>query len=98
MHCRENALALHQMTLTQGVVDPSDPRSLEHLTSPGEVSGTCPSSSSSRNSSGSAGMLAPTFIENLEHTNAVASPHGEGVEEQSQSGSTRLGAHVVFCG
>ena len=34
-HCITNALALHQMTLTQGVVDPSDPRGLEPLTSPG---------------------------------------------------------------
>ena len=41
-------------------------------------------------------MSAPTFIENPEHMNAVASQHGEGVEEQPQSGSTRLGAQVAF--
>ena len=43
---QDHALALHQMTLTQGVVNPSGPRSLEPSTSPDEVSGTCPSSSS----------------------------------------------------
>ena len=37
---QEHELALHQMTLTQGVVIPSDQRSLEPLMSPGEVSGT----------------------------------------------------------
>ena len=41
-------------------------------------------------------MLAPTFSENLEHTNAVASQLGEGVEEQPQSESTRLGAQLAF--
>ena len=39
---QEHALALHQMSLTQGVIDPSDPRILEPSTSPGEVSETCP--------------------------------------------------------
>ena len=43
---QEHALALHQMTLTQGVVDPSDPRHPEPSTSPGEMSGACPSRSS----------------------------------------------------
>ena len=40
---QEHALALHHMSLTQGVVNPSDPRRLEPLTSPCEVSETCPS-------------------------------------------------------
>ena len=84
------------MMLTQGVVNPSDPRCLEPSTSPGEVRGTHLSSSSLKNSLGSAGMLASTFIENLGHMNAVASLLGEGVEEQPQSGSTRLGAQVAF--
>ena len=93
---QENALVLHQMTLTQGVVDPSDPRCLEALVSPGEMSGACPSSSSSRNSSRSACILAPTFTKNQEHTNAVASQHCEGVKEQHPSVNTRLGAQVAF--
>ena len=38
---QEHALALYQMLLTQGVIDTSDPRRLELLTSPGEVSKTC---------------------------------------------------------
>ena len=59
---QEHALALHQMKLTPGIVNPSEPRSLEPLTSPGEVSRTCPSSSSSKDNSRSAGMLAPTLI------------------------------------
>ena len=47
---QENALAFHQMTLSQGVVNPSDPRHLELSTSPGEMSRTHPSNSSLRNS------------------------------------------------
>ena len=39
---QEHALVVQQMTLTQGVVDPSDPRCLEPLTSQGEMSGTQP--------------------------------------------------------
>ena len=35
---QENALALHQMSPTQGVIDPSDSRRLQPSTSPGEVS------------------------------------------------------------
>ena len=93
---QEHALALHQMMLTQGVVNPSDPRCLEPSTSPGEVSGTHPSNSSLKNSLGSAGMLAPTFIGNMEYMNAVASQLGEGVEEQPQSESNRLGTQVAF--
>ena len=95
----EHGLALHQMTLTQGVVDPSDPKSLEPLTSPGEVSGTCPSSSSSRISLSSACVSGPTFTENPtipQHTIAVASQNCEGAEEQHQSGNTILGAQVAF--
>ena len=34
---QETALALHQMTLTPGIVDTSDHRSLETSTSPDEV-------------------------------------------------------------
>ena len=71
------------------VVDCSDSKRLEPLTSPGELSETSPSSSSSRNNLRSAGMSAPTFIENVEHVSAVASQHGEGAEEEPQSGSTR---------
>ena len=82
--------------LTQGVVNPSDPRSLEPLTSPGEVNGTHPSSSSLKDISRSASVSAPTFIENLQHVNGLASQLGEGVEEQPQSGSTRLGTQVAF--
>ena len=85
---QELALALYQMTLVQGVVNPSDPRSLAPLTSPGEVSGTCLSSSSLKDSLRSASMSAPTFIENPEYMNAMASHLGEGVEEQPQSGIT----------
>ena len=55
-----------------------------------------PLHTSSRNSLRLVGMLAPTFIENPEHANAVASQHSEGVEEQLQSVSTRLGAQVAF--
>ena len=91
---QEHALALHQMT--QGVVGPSDPRILEPLMSSGEVSGTCSSSSSSRNSMRSACVSALTFIENLYHMNAVAFQHCEGMEEQHQSGSTGFGAQVAF--
>ena len=77
-HCITNALqvhavALYQMTLTQGVVDPSDQRSLKALTSPGEMSQTHPSSLFSRSNSRSACMLAPTFIVNPEHVDAAAS-------------------------
>ena len=61
---QKHALALHQMTLTQGVVDPSDPKSLEPLMSTDKVSGTH-HSSSLRNSSGSTGVSYPTFIEIL---------------------------------
>ena len=93
---QEHALALQQMTLTQGIVKSSDPRSLEPLTSPGEVSGTCPSSSSLKNISRSAGMLAPTFTENPEHMNAAVSQLGKDAKEQPQSGSTRYGAQVAF--
>ena len=93
---QEYALALHQMMLTQGVVNPSDPRCLKPSTSPGEVSGSHPSNSSLKNSLGSAGMLAPTRIENLEHINAVASQLSEGVEEQRQSGSNRFGVQEAF--
>ena len=82
---QEHALALHQMTLTQGDVNLSDPRCLKPLTSPGEVSGTCPSSSSSKDSLRSVGMSAPTFLENLEHVNVAASQLGEGAEKQPQS-------------
>ena len=74
----------------------SDPRSLEPLTSAGEVSGTCPSNSSSRDSLRSASVSAPTFIENPVHVNIAASQFGEGVEEQPQSGSTRLSVKVAF--
>ena len=35
---QEHALVLHQMTLTQGVVNSSDPRCLEPSTYPGEMS------------------------------------------------------------
>ena len=83
------------MPLTQGVVDSSDPWNLEPMMSPGEVSGTCPSSPSLRNSLRSAGLSAPTLIKNPEHMNAVASQHGEGAG-QPQAGSTRLGAQVAF--
>ena len=72
-------MALHRMMLTQRVVNPSDPICLEPSTSPGEVSGTHPSTSSLKNSLGSEGTLAPTCIENLEHMNAVASQLGEGM-------------------
>ena len=89
---QEHALELHQIMLTQGVVSPSDPRCLEPLTSPGEMSGTHLFSSSSRNSLRPACMLAPTFIENPEHTNAVASQNCEGAKEQHQSGNRGLGA------
>ena len=95
---QEHALALHVMMLIQGLVDPSDPGSLEPSTSPGEVSGTCPSSSASKDSLRLAGMSASTFIEKLEHANAVASQLGEGVKEQLQPGSIRLGPQVAFVG
>ena len=61
---QEHALVLHQMILTHGALDPSDPRHLEPLTSPGEMSGTHPSSSSLRNSFRLACVLDPIFIEN----------------------------------
>ena len=93
---QEHAHELHQMTLTQGVVDPSDPRYLEPLTSSGEMSGTQPSSPSSRNSLRSACMLAPTLIENLKHMNAAASQHCEVAKEQHQSGNTGMDAQVAF--
>ena len=67
----EHAWALYQMALTQEVVNPSDARSLEPLTSPGDVCGTCLSSSSSKDSLRSAGVWAYTFIENPEHANVV---------------------------
>ena len=57
------------MTLTQGAVSPSDPRCLEPLTSPDEMSGTCPSSSSLK----LACVSTPTFIENPEHADTAAS-------------------------
>ena len=79
---QEHALALHQMTLKQGVVNTPGPRCLEPLISPCEMCGTCPSSSCLRNSSRSACLLAPTFIENLEHTNAAVFQHCEDVKEQ----------------
>ena len=41
-------------------------------------------------------MSAPTFIENHEDMNAVASQHCEGMKEQHQSGNTGLGAQVAF--
>ena len=41
-------------------------------------------------------MSAPTFIENLQHTNAAVSQHCEGVKEQCQSGSTGLDVQVAF--
>ena len=46
------------------------------------------------NSLRSAGVLAPTFIENPEYANAAASQHGEVMDVQPQSGSTGLGAQV----
>ena len=92
---QEHALALHQMTLTQGVVHLSDPRSLEPSMSPGEVSGKHPSSSSLRNSLRSACVSALIIIENLEHTNVAASQHCEGMEEQHQCRYTGLGAQVA---
>ena len=84
------------MTLTQEVVDSSDPQSLEPLTSPGEVSRTCTSSSLLNNTLRSACMKAATFIKNLEHVDAVASQHCEGVEEQHYSGNTRVGAQAAL--
>ena len=93
---QEQSLVLHQMTMTQGVVDPSDPRILEPLTSPGEVSGTHPSSFSSRNSMKSTSTSALTFIGNLEHVNPAAFQQCEGVKEPHQSGSTGMGAQVAF--
>ena len=93
---QEHALALHQMTLTQAVVDPSGPRCLEPLTSPGEMSGTHPSISSLRNSLRSACISAPIFIKNLEYANAAASPHCESVKEQHQSGNTELHVQIAF--
>ena len=41
-------------------------------------------------------MLASTFIENLEHANAMTSHHCEGAKEQHQSGNIRVGAQVAF--
>ena len=41
-------------------------------------------------------MSAPTFIENMEHANAVAFQHSEGAKEQLQSGNTGLGAQVAL--
>ena len=61
---QEHALALHQMTLIQGVFYPSDPWCLNPLMSPGGRSGTHPSSSFLRNSSRSAYVFTPTFITN----------------------------------
>ena len=100
-HCITNALqihalALHQKMQTPGIINTSDPRSLEPLTSPGEVSGTHPSSSSSKDISRSAGVSAPTIIANLKHLNAVPSQLSEVVKEQPESGSTRLHAQVAF--
>ena len=88
---QEHALAMHQMTLTQGVVDLSDSRHLEPLTCPGEISGTCPSRSSLRSSSRLACVPATTFIENAE-----ISQHCEGIKEQCQSGNTELDTQVAF--
>ena len=93
---QEHALALHQMTLMQGVINLSDLRHLEPLTSPGEMRGTFPSNSSLRNSSRLACVLASTFIENLEYANAAVSQHCEGVKEQCQSGNNELDAQVAF--
>ena len=84
------------MTLTQGVFHPSDPRSLEPLTSTGHLSGTHPSSSSLMDSTRSSSLSTVIFIENLEHTHVMASQLGEGVVEQPQPGSTRWGAQVVL--
>ena len=41
-------------------------------------------------------MSAPTFFENLEHMDAVASQHCEGVKKQHQAENTGLGAWVPF--
>ena len=93
---QEHALALQKITLEQGVVNPSDLRCLEPSTSPGEKSGTHPSSSSLKNSSRSACVSAPTFIKNPDHMNAAAPQHCEGVKEQHQSGNTRLDAQEAL--
>ena len=90
---QEHALALHHMTLTQAVANTSDPR---HLMSLGEMSGTHPSSSSSRNSLRSACMSAPTFINNHEHVNAVAFQHCEGVKEQQPIWNAKFCSQVDF--
>ena len=79
---QEHALALHQMMLMQGVVDLSYLRCLQPLTSPGEISGTLPSSSSSRNSSRLACVVAPTLMGNLENANAEISQPCEAVNKQ----------------
>ena len=84
------------MTLMQGVVNSSDPRCLESSTFPGEMTGTCPSISSLRNSLRSACVSASTFIENPEHADAVVSQNCEGVKEQCQSGNTGLDFQVAF--
>ena len=78
---QEHALVLHQMLMAQGVIDSFDPRTLEPLTSPGEVSETCPPVPPLRNNSRLAHLLVPTFIENPDHVNAVTSQYGESVEE-----------------
>ena len=70
------------MMLMQSVVDLTDPRCLEPLTSLGDMSRICPSSSSLRNSSRSDGMFALTFIENLLYANVEVSQLVEGVKEQ----------------
>ena len=87
---------LDQMTLTQIVVDYSHSWGLEPSTSPSEVSGTCPFSSSSRNSLRSVDRSASIFIENPVHVNAAASQKSEGVEEQHQSVHTGLGVQIAF--
>ena len=80
----------------QGVVKLSDPRHLKPLTSPGEMSGTCPSNSSLRNNLRSACVSPPTIIENLEYKNTEISQPCEGVKEQCQSGNTKLDTQVAF--
>ena len=91
---QEYALALHQMT--QGVEDPSDLGHPEPSTSPGEMSGTYPCTSSLRNSLRSACLSAPIFLENSHCVNSMAFQHCEGVKEQYQSGNTGFGGQVAF--
>ena len=91
-----HTLAFNQMTLIQGNVDPSNLGCLEPFTSPCDMSGTCPSSSSLRNSSRLACVLAPTFMENPEQANTAVSQHYDSVKEQCQSGKTGLDVQVAF--